>query len=390
MTSDNLRAALVAYGAAFAHGLAVVSYPASASVLKAHALSDAAYGAIFLPQMAGTLLGSLLGGRSGASHGRMLALSLMAAAFAEALLYFAPQAGAPIAFLGTSALGLGFGLAAAPLNGLPGRLFPARAESALVLLHSLLACGFALGPIATSYAIEVERWATLPIGVGVCAALLALASSFAIPHGAEAKEAATTPASPAAADVRIIFMVVVALYAIAEGTFANWAVVYLHEERGIAEAPAALALSMFWFALTLGRLTVSALLRTFAAEMIWCALPIAMLAVFLALPLVTTPKLGIAAFALAGVACSAFFPLSVSLAAPYFEGGAARASAVLTAALMIGVGIGSFVIGPLRSALSISTLYRISALYPLVAFALCAHLQRRLAIRRPSHEHADC
>lgn len=382
MTLDKVRAALVAYGAAFAHGLAVVSYPASASVLKGHALSDAAYGALFLPQMAGTLLGSLLGGRSGASHGRTLALSLIAAALAEALLYLAPDAGAPIALVGTSSLGLGFGLAAAPLNGLPGRLFPARAESALVLLHSMLACGFALGPIVASRTIAAERWTALPIGVGMFAALLALASLVAIPHEAAAKEAAPMPAARTAPDVRVTFMLIVALYAIAEGTFANWAVVYLHEERGIAEAPAALALSMFWFALTLGRLAVSALVRTIAAETIWCVLPIAMLAVFLILPLVQTPKLGMAAFALAGFACSAFFPLSVSLAASHFEGGAARASALLTAALMIGVGIGSFVIGPLRSASSISTLYRVSALYPLVAFALCAQLQRRLAMRR--------
>jgi len=153
--------------------------------------------------------------------------------------------------------------------------------------------------------------------------------------------------------------------------------VYLREERAIAAAPAALALAMFWFALTLGRLAVSALVRVIAAEAMWCALPLVMMAVFLALLLVTTAPQGVAAFAFAGFACSAFFPLSVSLAGRSFRGGAARASSLLTAALMIGVGIGSFVIGPLRASASIAGLYRVSALYPLLAFALCAHVVRK-------------
>lgn len=370
MPPRKIAAVLVTYAAAFTHGVAVVSYPASASVLKAHALSDAAYGTIFLPQMIGTLIGSILGGRA-RSQRRTLALSLVAAAIAEVLLYASPSAGIVTAMVGTTALGLGFGLAAAPLNGLPGQLFPNRAESALVLLHSVLASGFAIGPVLASRAIEMGHFSRLPFGVGCTAAILAAAALVAVPPAHEVGEAVERDPVSAASHLRLLFMAIVVLYALAEGTFANWAVVYLREERGIADAPAALALSMFWLSLTLGRLTVSALLRTVPAELIWPALPVAMLAAFLALPFVSTPALAILGFAFAGLACSAFFPLSVSLAAKHFPGGAARASALLTAALMIGVGIGSFVIGPLRSASSIATLYRVSALYPLIAVALC-------------------
>lgn len=377
MTVRKPIVALVVYGAAFTHGLAIVSYPASASVLKARALSDAAYGTIFLPQMLGTLVGSLLGGRAGSSRARLLASSLMAAALAEALLYATPSAGLATALLGTSVLGFGFGLAAAPLNGLPGQLFPRQAPSALVLLHSILACGFALGPLLVARAIEAGVWPALPAAVGALALMLAFAAVFAIPSDATGPQiAAHSEASGGSSQLRVLFMVIVVLYALAEGTFANWAVVYLREERGIDESPAALALAMFWFALTVGRLTVSALVRSMPAEPIWCVLPIAMLAVFLTLPFVQTAVHGVTWFALAGLACSAFFPLSVSLAGRHFAGGAARASSLLTAALMVGVGIGSFVIGPLRASSSIASLYRISALYPLVAFALCAHVLR--------------
>jgi predicted MFS family arabinose efflux permease len=333
--------------------------------------------------MAGTLFGSLLGPRAGASRARLLASSLMAAALAEVLLYATPSAGIATASLGTTLLGVGFGLAAAPLNGLPGQLFPRQAASALVSLHSVLACGFAIGPLLVARAIETQLWVAVPISVGALAVLLAIAAVFTIPEDATRSQAGVRSGEASGSpQIRLLFIGIVVLYALAEGTFANWAVVYLREERGVGEAPAALALAVFWFALTLGRLTVSALLRAVPAEPIWCALPVAMLSVFLGLPFVTTAQHGVAAFALAGFACSAFFPLSVSLAGRHFAGGPARASSLLTAALMIGVGIGSFVIGPLRATSSIASLYRISAVYPLLVLVLCAQVVR--AARSPA------
>jgi predicted MFS family arabinose efflux permease len=107
-----------------------------------------------------------------------------------------------------------------------------------------------------------------------------------------------------------------------------------------------------------------------------------MAAAFLALPLVRDASSGVLAFGCAGLACSAFFPLSVSLGAPSFRGGAARASSLLTAALMVGVGLGSFVVGPLRTGTSLATFYRYSCAYPLLAWALCAW-RMRLQAERP-------
>jgi predicted MFS family arabinose efflux permease len=114
-----------------------------------------------------------------------------------------------------------------------------------------------------------------------------------------------------------------------------------------------------------------------------------MFAVFLGLPQVTTEASGIAGFAFADLACSALFPLSVSLSARHFTGGAARASSLLTAALMIGVGLGSFAVEPLRSARSIATLYRVSALYPALAFALCLWLQSHDRLSPSEHALQD-
>lgn len=169
----------------------------------------------------------------------------------------------------------------------------------------------------------------------------------------------------------VLFVSIAVCYALAGGTFANWAVVYLREERAMSEAGAALAA---------GRLLFTALLARVCAAVIWRALPIAMALGFVALPLVRDLGAAILAFGFAGLGCSAFFPLTVSLASPYFAGGAARASSLLSAALMVGVGLGSFVVGPLREGVALTTLYQWSTTYPLLACGLCFRVPLRVRI----------
>jgi fucose permease len=368
------------YAAALLHGLTVVSFPASAAILKsAGGLSDAQYGAIFIPQMLATILGSLFASKLGvraASLG-MLALSLGCAGVAEALLLLVPVLhNFPLALAATFAAGLGFGLSAAPLNSAPRRLFPARAASALVALHTVLAGGFALGPVLIASAITSGAWPYVPAAIACGAVgigLLALAlPALRLETGERVVRASAGPRR-----FGLPFIAIAVLYALAEGTFANWAVIYLGEERGVAERWATLALSVFWSALAVGRLLVSVLVVRFPVEVIWRALPVLMTFAFLAMPWVSGPVSGLLCFAIAGLGCSAFFPLTVSLAAENDPSGAARAGSILTAALMVGVGLGSFAIGPLRGGASLATLYGLSAVYPLSAFALSVWLSMR-------------
>ena len=92
--------------------------------------------------------------------------------------------------------------------------------------------------------------------------------------------------------------------------------------------------------------------------------------VLAALPAVQGPASGIVAFIVAGLATSAVFPLTVALAGERLGLRSETAASVSTAALMTGVGVGSFVIGALREALGFDTLYRLGALYPLLALVL--------------------
>jgi len=160
------------------------------------------------------------------------------------------------------------------------------------------------------------------------------------------------------------------IYALAEGTFSNWVVIYLQEGKGLAPMVAALALSVFWGAIVVGRLLISVLVLRVPARLVWLTLPVLMIVAFLLLPYAEGEIRGIGLFALAGLACSAFFPLTIGVAAERFPAHAAWVSSMLVGAIMAGVGLGAFVIGPLRQWLSFEQLYRLAALYPLAVVIL--------------------
>jgi fucose permease len=368
----------VVYAASLLQGLTVVAFPASSTVLRSmHHLSDEAYGSLFLPQTLFTIVGSLLGGALARKVG--LRALLVASACAGLLSQLAllsvvalpSEAVLPALLIGTGLMGLGFGGAAAPLNTYPGLLFPGRGDSALVALHTVLGVGFSLGPILVSALVAVDHWAIFPSVVVVGNALIAIGGSrVSLPVQRQIDQ--TGPVSMPSWGPLTVLATIAVLYAFAEGTFSNWASIFLHETRSVDESIAALAISGFWAALTLGRLGVAALITRIPPFKVWLTLPLAMIAVFVLLPYVRGAADGVALFCAAGLAASAFFPLTVALANRRYSGHEALVSSVLTAALMVGVGGGSFGLGFLRRELSFEAIYRLSALYPLVAFALGA------------------
>lgn len=388
-----LGSACAVYFAALAQGLTVVSFPASGALFKARGFTDSQYGALFLPQVCCTLIASLLGARLAARLGlaRLLGLAALASAIAAVLLYVSsivPLASAFLVLLmGTGMMGAGFGLSAAPLNTLPPRLFPRRADSALLALHTVMGLGFALGPWLAGEWIRAGCWPRLPIGLALFnLGLFGLARRALANIGQRSQ-----PAFPAASATGVptsnpafwAFVAVAVLYAFAEGTFSNWAILYLHEERGLNEASAGLTVSLFWGGLVVGRLLSALLVLRVAAERLWLSLPVVMIGAFIGAAAVHTEGAAFGVFALAGLSCSALFPLTVTLASRRFPAHAAEVSAAMIASLMSGVGLASFSIGPLRAVLSLSEIYRASVVYPLFVFAVAAALIRCAPTMRP-------
>ena len=142
------------------------------------------------------------------------------------------------------------------------------------------------------------------------------------------------------------------------------------------------ALSAFWAALVAGRLLVSGVLLRVSPLAPWSVLPLVILCAFLFIPTIMTPSAAIFGFGLAGLGCSAFFPLTVATASDRFSGAVAFVSSMLTAALMFGSGTASFMVGGLRTSLSLEELYRVSAIYPAIVLGLIAVTVRLIHSRQ--------
>lgn len=395
-----VAAAITVYLSALAQGLTVVSFPASAALFKAQGFSDAEYGTLFLPQVGFTVLGSVVGPMLArrVGLGTTLSVAFLASTLAAFLLYASSTVGQalalPILLGGTAAMGTGFGLSAAPLNTLPGRLFPKRTDAALVALHTVMGVGFASGPFLAGELIRHHFWRALPLGLAVGTACLIGAARVAFISLESLAPPTTTAAAPTTGEPRSepanrarpplplregafwAFVAAAVLYAFSEGTFSNWAILFLHEERQLPEATAGSALSIFWGALVVGRLLLSVLVVRFSTRRLWLALPALMIAAFVAVSSVHSASQALLAFGFAGLACSGFFPLTVALASSRFPAHSTWIASMMIAALMFGVGVASFCIGPLRSELALAGIYRLSALYPALALIIGALFTR--------------
>ncbi|MES1177714.1 MAG: MFS transporter [Myxococcales bacterium] len=384
--SPSSSTVLTLYVAALAQGLTVVSFPASAALFKAQGLSDAQYGTLFLPQVGFTVLGSLAGPSLSrrVGLGATLSVAFVASTLAAFLLYASSTVSLalalPLLLAGTAAMGTGFGLSAAPLNALPGRLFPNRMATALLALHTMMGVGFSCGPFLAGELIRRDLWRALPLALAVATACLILVCRAAFgsreprtPNLAPTPgQLAAQPPLPLRESAFWAFVAAAVLYAFSEGTFSNWAIIFLHEERRLPEAVAGSALSIFWGALVVGRVLLSVLVVRVSSQKLWLALPTLMLTAFVAVSSVHSESQAWLAFGFAGLSCSGFFPLTVSLASSRFPAHSAWISSMMTAALMFGVGIASFSIGPLRSVLALAGIYRLSACYPALALLIGA------------------
>jgi predicted MFS family arabinose efflux permease len=143
--------------------------------------------------------------------------------------------------------------------------------------------------------------------------------------------------------------------------FSNWAVIFLQEDKQISPKEAGAVLSAFWAALAVGRLLTSWLVSRLPANGVWLSHSVLMAGAFLLLPAVNSSISGIAAYSFAGLACSSFFPLTVGRASSRFP---------QQAALMLGVGLGSFALGALPAMLPLTMIFRMAALLPALAAGL--------------------
>ncbi len=385
VSDSRLLHAISVYSGAVLLGLTLVSFPASSAFLRASiGISDVAYGSIYLSQLVTGIVGALLGGVAVQRIGlrAMYLVTLAFFALSQILLASSSGASAGIALIllmcATACFGFGFGFGGGPLNAFLPLLFPRRANVAIVALHMSAGAGLTIGPFLIAMLAAHHRWLLAPVGLCVLATLLfSLTACLRLPAVPGGGPAASIWPAPGRTPFFWGMAAMALLYSIAEAMFSNWCVLYLVEEKQIPAQVAALALTCFWGSLTLGRLLVSVGVLWIRPAFLLFVLPVFIAVAFVGVSDVHSTATALLDFALAGFACSGFFPLLVGVAVAPFPREVSWMASMLTAAMTVGVGIGSYAIGALHHALSITVLYRYSVIYPVAVLMLLIALRIR-------------
>jgi MFS family permease len=386
----NRRAIVTVYGAGVVQGLALVTFPAAGAIFTGatgYGLTGTQYGGMFVPQaimaIGASLLGAGLMRRLGLT--RVYQLGLIANALAMLLLVASTLVAQhhPVDYLillaATACLGIGFGFTVPALNTFTALLLPAHVDRAVLGLNALLGVGTALAPVLFALFVGLGCWWGLPVlGAGLVLFLLIL-STLQILVGDGPHPAATPDGSAAKSAIPTRFWTYATfalLYGICETVNGNWAALYMNTHFSAKPATAALSLTLFWAMVTCGRILIAAIEHWFPEPLACRVLPLVVAGAFVLSAMLPhdAPTLGLVAFAVAGLGCSALLPLSISFAQKELTPMAATVASGLIAFYQIGYGIAAFGVGPLHANMGIAleTIYggatAIAAVLAVLAF----------------------
>jgi fucose permease len=148
----------------------------------------------------------------------------------------------------------------------------------------------------------------------------------------------------------------------------------MSSDVGASAATASLALAAFWGMVTVGRVLFAAIERQVPETTTFRLLPfVAATALFItALIPSGRAELGVLAFGLAGLGCSALLPLTIGFAELELRVIATSVAGLLIALYQVGYGVAAFGVGPLESmaGLALGTIFLIAGFVALAMGAL--------------------
>ena len=360
------------YAAGIVQGIVLVTFPAASTIFtdpSEYDLSSTQYGALFLPQVVAAittaLLGASLSSRFGAKRVYLvgLAASLVAMALLIVSSFIAEDAIAYwLLLLATASLGAGFGLAVPTLNTFAAAFHPAAVDRSILVLNALLGLGTVLAPVFVAVFVGLGFWWGLPVTSAILLAAL-VAVSLRLPLRVEtagAAEARPATRIPARFWVYAGFAV---LYGICETLNGNWSQLDMTDELGASTTEAALALTAFWGMVTVGRVLFAAIQRQVPSRLTFHLLPFVLAGAFVFIAVLPDePALGVLAFGLAGLGCSALLPLTISFGQEELKAFAAATAGGVIAFYQLGYGIAAFGVGPLLDGgVGLPTIYAVAA-----------------------------
>ncbi len=374
------------YVAGLFQGLALVAFPAASSVLTGasdYDLSTGQYGLLFVPQVIMAIAGSLLLPEMSRRFGlkRLFLVGIAADVISMAVLVASvSEQGEAVAFpmllVATGFLGLGFGVTLSCLSTFAGGFMPARREVALTALNVLLGLGTALSPLLVAFFTDVAEWWYLPLvtGAGLAALFLVSVAQRLVAEATGAQRGGRVRIPP----VFWLFAAALVAYGVCETMFGNWGTT-LVRDGGTPATTANYALAAFWAAVTVGRLLISLAPKRLPSTAIYLVLPWGIAGTLLLVAALADETNGIVIFALAGLACSGFFPMTVGYGETTFPELVTIAAGWLIAAYQLGYGIAAFGAGALEHSISLSALF--------AAVAVVAGVMALLATRIVRAEH---
>ncbi|HEY2332161.1 MAG TPA: MFS transporter [Acidimicrobiales bacterium] len=358
------REAQVIKVAAVVQGIALVTFPAASGIFtdpNEYGLSSTAYGTMFVPQavtaVASALLGATWARRVGTRRvylvGLMANLAAMALLVASVPLQSHQSAAYVLLLLATASLGVGFGFTVPALNTFTAAFNPSRVDSSILVLNALLGLGTALAPVFVAVFVGLGFWWGLPVLAGcLVVGLLVVSSRLPLETGEPSR--VTVADRPVGGGLPVRFWIYAGfalLYGICETMNGNWASIDM-KQLGASTTEASLALTTFWASVTLGRVLFAAIQQRFATRHTYHLLPFVLAVAFVGISLLPTgkPALGILAFGLAGIGCSALLPLTISFGQEELVAMSASVAGGLIAFYQVGYGLAAFGAGPLQAA----------------------------------------
>ena len=372
------------YLSGFLVGIALVLFPAAGSILTDadfHGFTSTQFGSIFIPQIVLAILTSLSAPKIAEKVGMKTVMLLGLAS----LLVATTLLGASNWFLegnidywivmgGTAALGAGFGFTITALNPFAYTLFPGKETSAVTAMHILLGAGTASAALFLNAFVGQGIWYGAPFAISAIVLLMIL---FTLPITLKLPHSETEQSSNEKIPFKIwLFALAVFLYGACEATLGNWGALFLEKSGGLSVSDAALGLSVFWGFVALGRIAFTFYALRFSTKWVYIIAPFIVAIVFFTLPQAEGRSLLLAYMAFGGLGMSILFPLSISSATDQFPKYAAIISGVLVAAIQLGTGFSSNVIGYLNERMELSDLIQYSTAYALALGILAFYLSR--------------
>lgn len=387
---------IAVYSAGIIQGVALVTFPAAGTIFTSasyYGFSNMAYGGMFLPQavmaISASLLGAALTRRLGIKRVYLWGLIADLVSMLLLLLSQFVMTNQPLAYgmvlAATASLGIGFGLTVPSLNTFAAAFHPTQMDRAVLILNALLGVGTALAPILIALFIGLGIWWGLPLLVAVLLLGLLL-FSLRLPLQAGTMETAEPSSSPGqkrqAMPARFwTFALFALLYGIVETMNGNWAAIYMTNYVAASTTVASLALTAFWGMVTVGRILFAAIEKQFPERRTYHLLPFVAAAAFVILTFlpVDAAYLGVFAFGLAGLGCSALLPLTISFGQDELTKIAASVAGGLIAFYQVGYGITAFGVGPLErfTGIGLNMVYGLATIVALAMAGLSFVVQRQ-------------